>query len=66
MKIIVNGMERVVESQKTIAEILSEFNVARHGIAVAVNEEIVPHTTHETHVLVEGDRVEIIRAIGGG
>ena len=66
MNIIVNGMERVVTSQKTIAEILRECNIARHGIAVAVNEEIVPHTTHETHILTEGDRVEIIRAIGGG
>jgi sulfur carrier protein len=35
-------------------------------IAVEVNEELVPRSTFEGHLLTDKDRVEIIQAIGGG
>jgi sulfur carrier protein len=38
----------------------------RGRIAVEVNGELVPRSTHARHVLVDGDRVEIVHAIGGG
>ena len=34
--------------------------------AVEVNGEIIPRSLHATHALVEGDRVEIVHALGGG
>ena len=36
------------------------------GVAAAVNGEVVPRAQHSAHRLAEGDRVEVIRAVGGG
>jgi sulfur carrier protein len=35
-------------------------------VAVEVNGEIVPRGVHATHALAEGDRVEVVHALGGG
>jgi sulfur carrier protein len=35
-------------------------------VAVAVNRDVVPRSTFATHRLAEGDRVEILEAVGGG
>jgi sulfur carrier protein len=35
-------------------------------VAVEVNDEIVPRSRHGATVLTEGDRVEIVVAVGGG
>ena len=40
--------------------------LAEKRVAVEVNLEIVPRSRHATRVLGEGDRVEIVHAIGGG
>ena len=40
--------------------------LAGKRVAVEVNLEIVPRSQHATRVLREGDRVEIVHAIGGG
>jgi len=34
--------------------------------AVEVNEELIPRSLHADRRLVEGDRVEVVHAIGGG
>lgn len=64
-KIKINDQQVHVES-KTIAELLKELNIPSPGIAVAVNDEIVPKAEHGTQVINEGDRLDIIRPIGGG
>ena len=40
--------------------------LARIGVAVEVNAELVPRSRLEQHPLAPGDRVEIIQAVGGG
>jgi len=35
-------------------------------VAIELNREVVPKSRHGEQMLVEGDRVEIIQAIGGG
>jgi sulfur carrier protein len=34
--------------------------------AVEVNEQIIPKSNHELFVIKEGDKIEIVTAIGGG
>ena len=50
----------------TLAGLVSSLQLSERRIAVEVNEELVPRTLHEQHVLQAGDRVEIVQAIGGG
>ena len=65
MRICVNGAERELTGAPSIAELLAVLDV-RGRIAVEVNGELVPRSRHASHVLVEGDRIEIVQAIGGG
>ncbi|MEA2446622.1 MAG: sulfur carrier protein [Actinomycetota bacterium] len=68
MKIILNGSaEEVVEGitvSSTVATVV-EGDPSR-GVAVALNGEVVPKTRWPEAVLKDGDRIEILRAIGGG
>jgi sulfur carrier protein len=66
MKILVNGAPREVADALRLTELLDELELAGKRVAVEVNEELVPRSLHAEHVLAEGDRVEIVQAIGGG
>lgn len=65
MKLRINGEEREVEAA-TVAELLRELAAPRDGVAVAVDEEVVPRARHGETALREGQRIEVIRAVGGG
>lgn len=66
MKIILNGQEKHLEVSITISALLREMALAGKRVAVEVNQEIVPRSRHGEYQLVDNDRVEIVRAIGGG
>lgn len=66
MEISVNGEIRQVAEKITAAELVTVMGLAGHRIAMEVNQEIVPRSTYAAHKLLPGDRVEIVRAIGGG
>lgn len=66
MKILVNGEERQFPQSLTVAELLAELGLAGRRVAVEVNREIVPRSRHGVYLLKNEDRVEVVRAIGGG
>lgn len=65
--LLVNGEPRHY-TRLTIAELLQEMGIdpQRPGIAVAVNDTVVPRSEWSEMVLQPGDRVEIVRAVAGG
>ncbi len=66
MRILLNGESHDCDPSATVSELLAERGLAEHRVAVEVNLAIVPKSQHATHALHEGDRVEIIQALGGG
>ena len=64
--IILNGKPHAVAERMTITGLLEELGLAGKRLAVERNRSIVPRSAHATTVLVEGDVVEIVQAIGGG
>jgi sulfur carrier protein len=65
MKLKVNDQE--VESGATTLSLFSlEQNLPATGIAVAVNNRMVPRTEWDSYTLNEGDRILIIKAVCGG
>lgn len=66
MQIHINGALRQLAEATTLAELVEELDLTGKRIAIEVNEELVPRSQHAEHVLREGDRVEIVQAIGGG
>jgi sulfur carrier protein len=66
MQILLNGTPRDCAQGITVASLLEESGHGSGRVAVEVNQEIVPRSLHLKYVLNEGDRVEIVSAIGGG
>ena len=66
MEIVVNGEVREVADSLTIGDLIRDMDLAGRRLAVEVNLEIVPRSTHDQHRLQAGDKVEIVHAIGGG
>jgi sulfur carrier protein len=66
MQITVNGEIREVEDGATAADLLDQLGLGDQRVAMEVNLEIVPRSEYPAHRLAPGDRVEIVRAIGGG
>jgi sulfur carrier protein len=66
MQIQLNGEPREIAPDVTLAELLEREGLAGRRVAVEINREIVPRSLHGQRALAEGDRVEIVVAIGGG
>ena len=66
MRILLNGETRDFPAPMTVLGLLAAIGHGDKRVAVEVNREVVPRSRHETQVLADGDRVEIIQAIGGG
>jgi sulfur carrier protein len=66
MQIYVNGEEKQIPEATNMASLIELLELTGQRIAVEVNEELVPRSTFSGHRLNESDRVEIIRAVGGG
>jgi sulfur carrier protein len=66
MKLLVNGDRRDIAEGATVADLVNEMETPPAGVAVAVNGEVVPRAGWKEASLTEGDRVEVLSAIGGG
>ena len=66
MQILLNGETREARAGLTVAALLDELALEGKRLAVEVNEDVIPRSEHPAHALRDGDRVEIVHAIGGG
>ena len=66
MEITVNGSTRIYEPPLAVAELLQRMALAGKKVAVERNGEIVPRGAHGSTLLADGDRLEIVAAVGGG
>lgn len=66
MRIQVNGDTMELRDGTSLADLVEQLGLGGKRIAAEVNLEIVPRSEHGTLQLAEGDRVEIVHAIGGG
>ena len=66
MNIQVNGETRQVPEGYTAARLVEDMGISGRRIAMEVNLEILPRDRYAEHAFQEGDRVEVVHAIGGG
>lgn len=66
MQILVNGESTSVPEGLTLGELVGRLQLAGQRLAVELNGGIVPRSRWPETRLGEGDRAEIVRAIGGG
>jgi sulfur carrier protein len=66
MDILLNGANHAIPAACTLAQLLAEAGLGERRVAVEVNGTIVPRGMYGRYTLHEGDRVEIVHALGGG
>ena len=66
LSIWVNGSSRRCNDQATVADLIRELALEGKRVAVERNGEIVPKSRHGDTPLTDGDRIEVVRAVGGG
>jgi sulfur carrier protein len=66
MNISINGESRTLDAGTTAAQLLSLLGLEGRRVAMEINGEIVTRSSWPNHLLCEGDRIELVQAIGGG
>ncbi|NND60698.1 MAG: sulfur carrier protein ThiS [Gammaproteobacteria bacterium] len=66
MDITVNGEQRTLFASATAADLVRELALGEQRLAMEINGEIVPRSTYDQRQINAGDRIEIVRAVGGG
>ena len=66
MEIKINDEAVSVLEDSTVADIAKKNSLPEKGVAIAVNEEMIPRTDWLNTKLKSGDKVIIIRAVCGG
>lgn len=66
LTVTVNATEHQVEPGSVLEDLLAQLGMGGGRIAVEINGEIVPRSQFSSHAIEEGDKIEIVQAIGGG
>jgi sulfur carrier protein len=66
MNILLNNKPVRLFDGSTVKKLLENKNIKNKYYAVEINRKIIPKSDHETYVINDGDKIEIITAIGGG
>jgi sulfur carrier protein len=66
IQVTVNGTAHRFERPVEVTALLTTLQLAGKKVAVERNGEIVPRSAHASTLLADGDRLEIVVAVGGG
>ncbi len=66
MELVINGKCEQLPDDINAVQLIEHLGLANERLAMEVNEEIVPRSHYAKHNFSAGDRIEIVRAIGGG
>lgn len=66
MRLVINGGWREVPNLATLADLASWLALPAFGSAIELNGEVIPRARHGETPLCDGDRLEIVKLVGGG
>ncbi|PWC09450.1 sulfur carrier protein ThiS [Brenneria roseae subsp. americana] len=66
MKITLNDETLELDKAITIDALLTRLNRQQPGIALAINQTIIPRDTWSQHQVQDGDDILLFQAIAGG
>jgi sulfur carrier protein len=62
----INGKDCEAKSSQNLEELIQELEINAPHFAVALNYQVVPKSQYNSTPLKEGDKIEIVHAVGGG
>lgn len=66
MRLILNGRDRETPDFATLADLARWLGLPPFGSAVELNGAVVPKAAYADQPLRDGDRLEVVRLVGGG
>ena len=66
LELVVNGEPHRLRPGATVDALVEVLGLEPRKVAIAVNRDVVPRSQFAAQVLLPGDRVEILEAVGGG
>ena len=66
MKLTINGEERSIPPQLTVAQLLEQLQLDPERVVVELNRRILPPDSLTETVLTPGDNLELVQFVGGG
>lgn len=66
MRISVNNEIRELPPASSVQDLIAALKLGDRRVAVERNGEILPRSLYTQTTLIDGDRLEIVHAIGGG
>ena len=66
IRVTLNGAQKEFPAPLTFSQLLDELALAGRRLAVERNGEIVPRSRFGEARLADGDRIEVVMAVGGG
>ncbi|HEY0847341.1 MAG TPA: sulfur carrier protein ThiS [Noviherbaspirillum sp.] len=66
MEIELNGAPHPIAENLNVQDLVASLDLANKSLAVAINREVVPRSKWTERMLQPSDRVDIVKAIGGG
>jgi len=66
VKLHLNGETRETPALNTLAELAAWLDLPAFGSAIELNGEVIRRADHPATPLKEGDRLEVVRLVGGG
>jgi sulfur carrier protein len=62
----INGVTRQLPDSTSVAALIEEMGLVGKRIALERNGEIVPRSSFAAQQLADGDKLEVVVAVGGG
>jgi len=66
LQLTVNGVSHAFEESLSVSQLVEKLDLVGKRIAVERNGEIVPRSQFAETALADGDKLEIVVAVGGG
>jgi sulfur carrier protein len=66
IQIVLNGEAKTLPAAMTCAGLIAHLSPTGKRVAIERNGDIVPKSRHDQEWLADGDRLELVVAVGGG
>ena len=64
--ISLNNAPKQIAEKKFLSDAIIEWGFSNTKIAVAINGEFVPRSTYQQREILAGDKIDIVKPVGGG
>jgi sulfur carrier protein len=66
INISVNNESKQIATNTSLSDAITQWGFGETKIAVAINGDFVPRSTYAEKIILVGDKIDIVKPVGGG